>query len=70
MQTRNIPPSATLFESIGDTLINAFAKIKKPDEKFEEMKELVGKLEDNLNIVERLYMRINKRQQGMTLKRL
>lgn len=44
--------------------MNAFVKIKKPDEKFEEMKELVGKLEDNLNIVERLYMRINKRQQG------
>lgn len=29
------------------------------------MKELVGKLEDNLNIVERLYMRINKRQQDL-----
>jgi sorting nexin-4 len=29
------------------------------------MKELVGKLEDNLNTVERLYMRINKRQQDL-----
>lgn len=50
---------------MSDTLVNAFARIRKPDEKFEEMKELVGKLEDNLNIVERLYMRINKRQQDL-----
>ncbi|KAI8091644.1 hypothetical protein BDF21DRAFT_145907 [Thamnidium elegans] len=64
-QTRHIPPSASLFDTIGDTLINAFAKIKKPDEKFEEMKESITKLEDNLNIVERLYMRINKRQQDL-----
>ncbi|GAA5803919.1 hypothetical protein HPULCUR_009404 [Helicostylum pulchrum] len=64
-QTRHIPPSASLFDTIGDTLVNAFAKIKKPDEKFEEMKESIIKLEDNLNIVERLYMRINKRQQDL-----
>lgn len=64
-QIRHIPQSSSIFDTLSDTLVNAFAKIRKPDEKFEEMKELVGKLEDNLNIVERLYMRINKRQQDL-----
>lgn len=50
--------------SIGDTLVNAFARLKKPDERFEEMKEMVNRLEENLNTIERLYMRINKRQRG------
>ncbi|KAI8140820.1 hypothetical protein BJV82DRAFT_519426 [Fennellomyces sp. T-0311] len=36
--------------------------IKKPDERFVDMKETVDKLEDNLNTVERLYSRIGKRQ--------
>ncbi|KAI8887122.1 hypothetical protein K501DRAFT_212500 [Backusella circina FSU 941] len=64
-QIRNVPASATVFESLSDTLLNAFAKIKKPDEKFEELKEMIDKLEDNLNTVERLYTRINKRQQDL-----
>lgn len=61
----NMPPSSSILDSISDRLINAFAKIKKPDEKFEEMKDQINKLEDNLNTVERLYIRINKRQQGI-----
>jgi hypothetical protein len=64
-----VPASATVFESLSDSLLNAFAKIKKPDEKFEELKETIDKLEDNLNTVERLYTRINKRQQGTIMKR-
>lgn len=63
-QILSIPPTSSIFDSISDTLVNAFVKIKKPDEKFEEMKDSVSKFEDNLNTVERLYMRINKRQQG------
>jgi sorting nexin-4 len=52
------------LESLSDTLLNAFVKIKKPEERFTVMKDYVDKLEDNLNTVERLYTRIGKRQRG------
>ncbi|KAI7892498.1 uncharacterized protein EV154DRAFT_537471 [Mucor mucedo] len=42
-----------------------YAKVKKPDEKFVEMKESIDKFGDNLNIVEKLYSRIGKRQQEL-----
>lgn len=58
----NIPHTTSILDSISDTLVNAFAKLKKPDERFEEMKDQINKLEDNLNTVEKLYFRINKRQ--------
>ncbi|KAI8390905.1 uncharacterized protein BYT42DRAFT_554859 [Radiomyces spectabilis] len=60
-----IPPSATVFQSLSDTLVNAFTKIRKPDERFVNMKEVVDKLEDNLGTVERLYNRIGKRQHDL-----
>jgi sorting nexin-4 len=49
-----------MFGSFFKTLI----KVKKPDERFEEMKENIDKFEDNLNVVEKLYSRIGRRQQG------
>ncbi|KAI9489566.1 hypothetical protein BDB00DRAFT_770373 [Zychaea mexicana] len=42
-----------------------FVCIKKPDERFVNMKDTVDKLEDNLNTVERLYSRIGKRQSDL-----
>lgn len=54
------PSRASLFGS----LFKSFAKVKKPDQKFIDMKENIDKFEDNLNIVEKLYSRIGKRQQG------
>ncbi|KAJ8661579.1 hypothetical protein O0I10_002847 [Lichtheimia ornata] len=59
---QHVPPTTSVFESLSDTLLNAFTKIKKPDERFVEMKDTIDKLEDNLNTVERLYSRISKRQ--------
>ncbi|KAI8366445.1 hypothetical protein EDC96DRAFT_442744, partial [Choanephora cucurbitarum] len=64
-QMMHIPASSSLLDSISDTLVNAFAKLRKPDERFESMKENIHRLEENLNTVERLYMRINKRQQDL-----
>ncbi|KAI9467959.1 MAG: hypothetical protein EXX96DRAFT_585519 [Benjaminiella poitrasii] len=64
-QVLAMPHTASLLESIGDTLVNAFAKIKKPDEKFEDLKEHINKFEESLNTIERLYMRINKRQKDL-----
>lgn len=49
-----------MFGSFFKTLI----KVKKPDERFEEMKENIDKFEDNLNVVEKLYSRIGRRQEG------
>ncbi|OZJ02576.1 hypothetical protein BZG36_04199 [Bifiguratus adelaidae] len=49
------------LENIGDVLLNAFSKIKKPDERFIQMKDNLDKLEENLNMVEKLCNRIGKR---------
>ncbi|KAI8341717.1 hypothetical protein BC941DRAFT_414301 [Chlamydoabsidia padenii] len=64
-QSKNVPPSTTVLETLSDTLLNAFAKVKKPDERFTTIKDQIDKLEDNLNTVERLYTRISKRQQDL-----
>ncbi|KAI7856769.1 hypothetical protein BDC45DRAFT_502266 [Circinella umbellata] len=65
MQSRKVPPAASVLDTLSDTLLNAFSKIKKPDERFVDMKETVDKLEDNLNTVEQLYSRIGKRQSDL-----
>ncbi|KAI8086409.1 Phox homologous domain-containing protein [Halteromyces radiatus] len=39
--------------------------VKKPDDRFVMMKESVNKFQDNLDIVERLYSRIGRRQQDL-----
>ncbi|RIA98635.1 hypothetical protein C1645_749410 [Glomus cerebriforme] len=51
-----------VFENLGDALLNAFSKIKKPDERFIEIKENIDKIEENLQTIERLYFKIIKRQ--------
>ncbi|KAF9115673.1 intercellular trafficking and secretion [Mortierella sp. AM989] len=53
------------LDTIGDALLNAFAKIKKPDEKFVAMRDEVDKLEENLQGLERLEQRILKRQEEL-----
>jgi sorting nexin-4 len=50
---------------LGDALLNAFSKIKKPDERFIEIKENIDKIEENLQTIERLYFKIIKRQSGI-----
>ncbi|CAG8635798.1 12179_t:CDS:10, partial [Dentiscutata heterogama] len=59
---RQKKPGDGVFENLGDALLNAFSKLKKPDEKFVEIKESVDKLEENLQTIDRLYQRIIKRQ--------
>ncbi|KAI1297946.1 intercellular trafficking and secretion [Mortierella claussenii] len=53
------------LDTIGDVLLNAFAKIKKPDEKFVAMRDEVDKLEENLQGLEKLEQRILKRQEEL-----
>ncbi|KAG1453310.1 hypothetical protein G6F56_007607 [Rhizopus delemar] len=53
--------SASVFSSFFKTT----GKVKKPEEKFEEMKETIDKFQDNLQIIEKLYSRIGKRQESL-----
>ncbi|KAF8349668.1 lipid binding protein [Amanita rubescens] len=54
-------PSPNILENISDTLLNAFSRVKKPDERFLVMREDVDKFEEGLNASERLFNRIRNR---------
>ncbi|KAF5352634.1 hypothetical protein D9756_005991 [Leucocoprinus leucothites] len=54
-------PSPSIIDNISDTLLNAFSRVKKPDERFLDMREGVDKFEEGLNHTERLYARIRNR---------
>ncbi|KAI9253166.1 hypothetical protein BY458DRAFT_559103 [Sporodiniella umbellata] len=58
IQTKSVP-SSNFFVS----LFHSKSKVKKPDEKFEEMKDLIEKFQDNLFLIEKLYSKVGKRQQ-------
>ncbi|KAJ3213080.1 intercellular trafficking and secretion [Dinochytrium kinnereticum] len=51
-----------VFENLSDALLNAFSKVRKPDERFVEFKEQLQKYEDNLSAVERLQSKMIKIQ--------
>ncbi|KAJ1731526.1 intercellular trafficking and secretion [Coemansia biformis] len=57
--------SAGVLDSLGDTLMNTFSKARKRDERFDEMREAVARLEDNLLRTQKLYLRVTKRQQDL-----
>ncbi|KAL0074632.1 hypothetical protein J3Q64DRAFT_1811762 [Phycomyces blakesleeanus] len=51
----------TMIDTLGDSLLNAFSKLRKPDERFVEMKERIERTEENLELLEKTLMRSNKR---------
>ena len=53
-----------LMDNISDTLLNAFSKVRKPDERFLAMRESVDKFEERLNVSERLWSRVRSRTNG------
>jgi len=53
-----------LMDNISDTLLNAFSKVRKPDERFLSMREGVDKFEEGLNVSERLWSRVRSRTNG------
>jgi len=59
-------PSPSIIDNISDTLLNAFSRVKKPDERFLTMREGVDKFEEGLNHTERLYARIRNRTSDLT----
>lgn len=56
------PPS--LLDNLSDSLVNAFTKVRKPDERFLEMKEGIDKFEDGMSGVERLVTKERTRTEG------
>ncbi|KAF9245775.1 hypothetical protein BU15DRAFT_40897 [Melanogaster broomeanus] len=54
-------PTPGIIDNISDTLLNAFARVRKPDERFLDMRESVDKFEDGLILCERLWNRLRGR---------
>ncbi|KAF5368461.1 hypothetical protein D9758_002281 [Tetrapyrgos nigripes] len=54
-------PSSGLVDNITDTLLNAFSRVRKPDERFLDMREAVDKYEEGLTLSERLWVRSRNR---------
>lgn len=57
-------PTPGIIDNISDTLLNAFARVRKPDDRFLHMRESVDKFEDGLVLSERLWNRIRGRTNG------
>ncbi|PSS05451.1 hypothetical protein PHLCEN_2v3831 [Hermanssonia centrifuga] len=55
-----------VFDSISDTLLNAFSRVRKPDERFLSMREGVDKFEDGVVVSERLWNRVRNRTNDLT----
>ena len=51
-----------MFDSFTDTLINAFTKIHRPNQRFNEMRDRCSQLEDNLSGVEKVVSRVARRE--------
>ncbi len=61
------PPTsehASLLDSLSDTFINAFSKVRKPDERFLDMREGIDKFEEGLLSIERLAGKERGRTEG------
>lgn len=56
-----------MMDTLGDSLLNAFAKIRKPDPHFVEMKDRVDRLEENFVVLEKTLSRTNKRTEGKSI---
>ncbi|KAF7307077.1 Nexin sorting protein [Mycena indigotica] len=54
-------PSPGIIDNISDTLLNAFTRVRKPDERFLTMREGVDQFEDGLVLAERLWSRLRTR---------
>ncbi|KAI9249136.1 hypothetical protein BDA99DRAFT_524084 [Phascolomyces articulosus] len=65
IQSTKAVEKPSFFDTLGDVLMNAFATVKKPDQRFLDMQDYVDKLEDNILTIEKLYSRISQRQTGL-----
>lgn len=56
--------SSGVIDSISDSLLNAFSRVRKPDERFLAMRESVDKFEEGVALSERLFNRVRNRTNG------
>ncbi|KAL1951422.1 hypothetical protein VTO73DRAFT_571 [Trametes versicolor] len=61
-----VEPSSGVIDSISDSLLNAFSRVRKPDERFLAMRESVDKFEEGIALSERLYSRVRNRTNDLT----
>lgn len=54
----------SLLDNISDSLVNAFTKVRKPDERFLEMREAIDKYEEAMNNIDRLVSKERSRTEG------
>lgn len=54
----------SILDNVTDTLLNAFAKLRKPDERFVEIKEELDKFDEALSGVDRIEIRARSRTAG------
>ena len=59
--------TAGMIDSISDTLLNAFSRVRKPDDRFLSMREGVDKFEEGIVLSERLWNRVRSRTSGESL---
>jgi sorting nexin-4 len=55
------------MDNFSDALLNAFSRVRKPDDRFLSMRESDDKFEEDLGITERLGNKIRSRTNGMCL---
>ncbi|KAH7106931.1 hypothetical protein BKA62DRAFT_685544 [Auriculariales sp. MPI-PUGE-AT-0066] len=59
-------PPTSLLENLSDTLLNAFSRVRKPDERFLSMREAVDKTEEGINSIDRLTSRVRTRTSDLS----
>ena len=62
-------PTPSLLDNISDTLLNAFSRVRKPDERFMEVREGIDRFEEGMNSVDRLWNRSRSRTNGKQTQR-
>lgn len=67
----NPPPDSnhSLFDGMTDSLVNAFTKVRKPDQRFLEMKEGIERYEDGMSGIEKLVGKERARTEGGSIIR-
>lgn len=55
-------PGGGFVDAIAESLVNTFTKVHKPDKRFIEVSERAGKLTEDLNNVEKVTVRVARRQ--------
>jgi len=58
--------STTLLENMTDTLMNAFSRVRKPDERFLEVRDHVDKFEEGLVATERGWTKVNTKTNDLS----